>query len=194
MTHVAKAVRFLTVPPLVVALVMTLLFCRARVFPAPLDFALILLFLAVVPVLAYPIQRLVPALRKGGQAAQRRLAFALTPLGYLGAVIICVLRKAVPNLLYISVVYFASVLLLLAVNKLTPLRASGHGCSIAGPIVLLCCFLSSWYVILPAIALYAVCFWASVYLGRHTVSEFLLGSLIPVLTALICYFPIRPIF
>ncbi len=190
----AKIIRFLTVPPLVVAAVMTLLFCFESVFPTPLDFALTLFFLAIVPVLAYPLQQLVPAWRAGGQKMQRKLAFILTPIGYVGAVIASVARNAIPNLLYISVVYLSSVVVLLLVNKLTPWHASGHGCSIAGPIVLLCCFLASPAVILPAVALYGLCFWASLHLKRHTVSEFLLGSVIPMLCALVCYFFIHPAF
>ncbi len=194
LNKIAKIIRFLTVPPLVVAAVMTLLFCFESVFPQTLDFILTLLFLAVVPVLAYPLQRVVPVWRAGGQRMQRKLAFILTPIGYIGAVIASIVRNAIPNLLYISVVYLTSVLVLLLVNKLTPWHASGHGCSIAGPIVLLCCFMASPFVILPAIAVYALCFWASIHLKRHTVSEFLLGSVIPMLCALVCYFFIHPTF
>ena len=190
----AKLIRFFTVPPVVVAAVMTLLFFFETVFPTPLDFALTLLFLAIVPVLAYPLPQLVPAFRRGGQKIQRRLAFILTPSGYIGAVITSVLRNAIPNLLYISVVYLLSVLLLILVNKLTPVHASGHACSIAGPIALLCCFMASWYVILPALFLYCACFWASVRLGRHSVRELLVGSAVPLVASALCYFPILPAF
>ncbi len=192
--RISKMIRFVTVPPVVVAAVMALLFFFENVFPAPLDFALAVFFLAVVPVLAYPLQYLVPAFRRGGQKMQRKLAFILTPIGYIGAVITSIVRNAIPNLLYISVVYLASVLLLILINKFTPVHASGHACSIAGPIVLLCCFMASWYVILPAVCIYCACFWASVHLGRHTVREFLIGSFVPLAASALCYFPILPTF
>ena len=190
---IAKLVRFVTVPPLVVTAVMTILYFCEDVFPTALDYALTVLFLGFLPVLAYPLQKLVPAWRRGGRAVQRRLAFVITPLGYAGAVITAVLRRAIPNLLYISVVYLLSVVLLLLFNKLTPLRASGHACGLAGTVILPCLFIG-WQAILPGVLLFGLAFWASVRLGRHTAREFLLGASIAALSAFVCFFFIHPSF
>lgn len=192
-TKIAKTIRFITVPPIVVTVELILLLFFEDVFPTVLDFWLALICLAIVPVLAYPLQKIVPAFRHGGQGMQRRLAFILSPLGYIAAVVCSVVRDAIPNLLYISVVYLVSVILLLLVNKLTPFHASGHGCSLGGSIILPCLFMG-WYAILPGVLLFGLAFWASVYLKRHTPREFLLGALCSAISALVCYFFIHPTF
>ena len=193
MNGFAKLIRFLTVPPLVVAAELLALLFFENVFPEALDFWLMLFCLGIVPVLAYPLQKIVPAFRDGGQKMQRRLAFILSPMGYVAAVLISVLRHAIPNLLYVSVVYLLSVILLLLLNKLTPFHASGHGCSLAGSIILPCLFIG-WYAIVPGVVLFGLSFWASVYLKRHTAREFLLGAMCAAFSALLCYFFIHPSF
>ena len=193
LNFVAKVIRFVTVPPIVVAAELLLLLFFADIFPQTLDFWLALLCLAVVPCLAYPLQQLVPAWRKKRQKMQRKLAFILSPLGYTAAVICSILRDALPNLLYISVVYLLSVAILTAVNKLTPWHASGHGCSLCGSVFLPCLFLG-WVAFIPGAIFFAAAFWASVYLKRHTVREFLLGACCSALSAFVCYFFIHPTF
>ena len=189
----AKLIRFITVPPIVVSAELLLLLFFEDVFPQPLDFWLALLCLAVIPTLAYPLQKIIPACRAGGQKMQRKLAFILSPIGYVAAVLCSILRDAIPNLLYITVVYLVSVVVLLLINKLTPFHASGHGCSLCGSIFLPCLFLG-WYAFVPGIVLFALALWASVYLKRHTVREFLLGAAASALSALLCYFFIHPTF
>ncbi len=189
----AKLIRFITVPPIIVTAELLLLFFFEDVFPATLDFWLTLICLAVIPTLAYPLQKIVPAFRAGGQKMQRKLAFILSPIGYIAAVICSILRDAIPNLLYITVVYLVSVVLLLLINKLTPFHASGHGCSLCGSVFLPCLFLG-WLAFIPGTILFGLSFWASVYLKRHTAREFLLGAACSALSALICFFFIHPAF
>ena len=69
----AKLIRALTVPPIMVTALLLILLFGADVFPATLDFVLSLLFLAIVPVLAYIAQKLLPGWKDGGQKAQRKL-------------------------------------------------------------------------------------------------------------------------
>ena len=189
----AKFIRFLTVPPIVVSAELFLLLFFEDVFPQVLDFWLALICLAIIPTLAYPLQKIIPAFRAGGQKMQRKLAFILSPVGYIAAVICSVVRDAIPNLLYITVVYLVSVILLLLVNKLTPFHASVHGCSLCGSVFLPCLFLG-WIAFIPGIIFFGLSFWASVYLKRHTVREFLLGAATSALSAFICYFFIHPTF
>ena len=190
---IAKVIRFITVPPIVVTAELLLLLIFEDVFPQFADFWLALICLAVVPSLAYPLQKIVPAWRKKGQKMQRKLAFILSPVGYVAAVVCSIVRDAIPNLLYISVVYLVSVVLLTAVNKLTPWHASGHGCVLCGSVFLPCLFMG-WIAFIPGAIFFAAAFWASVYLKRHTVREFLLGACCSALSALICYFFIHPTF
>ena len=190
---VAKVIRFITVPPLVVTAELLLLLFFEDVFPQMLDFWLAFLCLAVVPCMAYPLQRLVPSWRAKGQRMQRKLAFILSPVGYTAAVLCSILRDAIPNLLYISVVYLVSVVMLTAMNKLMPFHASGHGCVLCGSVFLPCLFMG-WIAFIPGAIFFAASFWASVYLKRHTVREFLLGAACSALSALVCYFFIHPTF
>ena len=194
MKSVAKVIRGITVPPAVVAVLLILLWClRSDVIGNAVDFWLSLLFLAVVPVLAYPLQRILPAFREQGQRGARKLAFVLSFCGYTAAVVISLVRGAVPNLAYIDAVYLCSVLILTAINILTPWHASGHACSIVGPVALLGCFFG-----LPAILggalVVALSFWSSVYLKRHTVREYLLGALSPLLAGVLMYPVFWPVF
>ena len=189
----AKLIRALTVPPIMVTALLLILLFGADVFPATLDFILALVCLAVVPVLAYLAQKLLPGWKDGGQKAQRKLAFVFSILGYTAAVVVSIVRDAIPNLLYISLVYLVSVVILTLFNCLSPWHASGHGCSLMGPILLSCLFVG-WYAIPAGVVIYCASLWASVYMKRHTVREFFLGSLSAVLSSLICYFIVHPIF
>lgn len=193
LNYIAKGVRFITVPPIVVTAELVLLLFFADIFPQMLDFWLALICLAVVPSLAYPLQKLVPAWRQKGQRMQRRLAFILSPVGYTASVICNILRGAIPNLLYISAVYLASVVMLTVVNQFTPWHASGHGCVLCGSVFLPCLFMG-WIALIPGAVFFAIAFWASVYLKRHTVREFLLGACCSAFYAIVCYFLIHPTF
>ena len=194
MKEFAKIVRGATVPPvLATALFVLLYFLRKDVITTGLDLALSILFLAIIPVLAYPLQAIVPAFRPGGQKMKRRLAFILSILGYTAAVVVSLVRGAVPNLAYIDAVYLCSVLILTLVNLVTPWHASGHACSVVGPIALLVCFFS-WRALPAGIVLVALSFWSSIYLKRHTVGEYLLGGVVPLLAAALMYPIFLPIF
>ncbi len=194
MKKIAKIIRGITVPPAIVTVLFVLLyFLRDDVIPQPLDLVFSLFFLAVVPVLAYPLQAIVPAFRPGGQKMKRKLAFILSIMGYIAAFTVSLVRGAVPNLAYIDAVYLCSVLVLTALNVFTPWHASGHACSIVGPIALLACFFG-WGAILAGAAVIALSFWSSVYLKRHTVREYLLGAVSSLLSALMMYPLFMPTF
>ena len=187
MKRLAKIIRGITVPPVLVsALFLLLYFFEDNVIPTIADLAFSLLFLALVPVLAYPLQAIVPAFRPGGQKMMRRLAFILSIMGYTAALTVSLVRGAVPNLVYIDAVYLCSVALLTALNVCTPWHASGHACSIVGPIALLACFMR-WGALAVGGVVAALSFWSSVYLGRHTVREYLLGAVTPLLSAALMY-------
>ncbi|MBR2010423.1 MAG: hypothetical protein IKA06_01560 [Clostridia bacterium] len=194
MKKLAKIIRGITVPPAIVTVLFILLyFLRDDVIPTLPDLAFSLFFLAVVPVLAYPLQAIVPAFRPEGQKMKRKLAFILSIMGYIAAFIVSILRGAVPNLAYIDAVYLCSVLVLTILNVFTPWHASGHACSIVGPIALLACFFG-WGAILAGAAVIALSFWSSVYLKRHTVREYLLGAASPLLSAVAMYPLFMPTF
>ena len=74
----AKVIRILSVPPLMAGvLVLILSFCRKDVFPGAREIVAALLTLTVFPILAYPVARLIPALRRRGREGERNTAFLL---------------------------------------------------------------------------------------------------------------------
>lgn len=190
----AKIVRGVTVPPVMVSLfLLFLFFFRDDVLTNVPDLLFSLCFLAILPVLAYPLQSIVPAFRPGGQKMKRKLAFILSLVGYTAALAVSLLRNAVPNLAYIDAVYLCSVIILTLINLLTPWRASGHACSLVGPAVMICFFMG-WPAVIPAVLLTALSFWASIYLKRHTPREFLLGALSSSLSIVLMYLVFHPVF
>lgn len=172
----ARFIRIVSVPPVMVAGILTALARTTdTIFYSPTEAVSAIVFLAVVPLLAYPLSLLLPRIRKRGREGQRDLAFALSAAGYAGGWVYGYLTHAAPALMAIFTAYLFSVLLLLIFNKLLFLRASGHASSITGPILLSVWFIGGW-IIPAALALYALIFWASVSSGRHTQKEFLTGT------------------
>ena len=194
MQRFAKIIRGITVPPAIVSVLLLLLyFSQDNVIPTALDLVLSLLLLALIPVLAYPLQVIVPAFRDGGQKMMRRLAFILSIMGYTAALLVSFVRGAVPNLVYIDAVYLCSVAVLTILNLCTPWHASGHACSIVGPIALLACFMG-WVALAVGAVVVLLSFWSSVYLRRHTVREYLLGAISPLVSAALMYPLFLPTF
>lgn len=114
--------------------------------------------------------------------AQRNMAFILNLAGYLIALLTGKIMKCSEMLMCVLFSYLLAVLILTFLNKVCKIRASGHACSCTLPYL----FLSYWLkgvTVLICIILYGIEFWASVQLKRHTVSEFLTGSI----TALVVF-------
>jgi hypothetical protein len=72
--------------------------------------------------------------------------------------------------------YLFSVVIILVSNKVFKVRVSGHACSVSGPLVFSGYFLGSWGIAVGAVCWVAI-LWASLVMKRHTVKEFLLGTL-----------------
>lgn len=173
----AKSIRVITVPPLLAAILMTLLYLfRPDFFAGIGDLLAGILFLAIIPTLAYPLSALIPPLRKKGRAGQRKLAFVTNGVGYIGGVIYALATNASSELKFIYFTYLASVLFLIFFNKVLHLRASGHACGIVGPLIVSVYFLG-WYWAFPAALIAIGVAWSSLYLSRHTKKDLALGSL-----------------
>lgn len=183
----AAAIRVLSVPPVMAALfIIALRLGRPDIITSASEMAMMLYFLALVPLLAYPVSMLSPSLREKGREGQRNLAFLLSAVSYVCGWVYAVSSKRNATLCFIFGTYLFSIIILLVFNKLLHLRASGHACSVTGPISLIMCFLSSRWIPLCVLA-YALIFWASVKMKRHTVKEFMLGTASCLLAAMISY-------
>lgn len=171
----AKAIRIVTVPPLLITGMLIILTVSLDNFCGSAgQMILAILLLGLVPILAYPLQKLLPT--KGEvREEQRNLAFVLTFAGYFTALVCSVLGNCGSELQYIIISYFISMTLLVFLNKVMHVRASGHACSVTGTLYFLSFFLGSQAVI-PCICIAIAVIWSSLHLKRHTIQEIFWGA------------------
>ena len=173
----AKIIRIITIPP-IEALVMLLILYRLKQeeFGNLGNLLMAGLFLTVIPICSYPI-----ASRKRGKQDmrnnQRNMAFIFNFLSYLAAMLIGYCVGCTRMLQWILNGYFLAVLILTIVNKVFKIRASGHACSCTFPYLILSYYFGG-YVTVICLILYLAEFWASVELKRHTIKEFLGGTIV----------------
>ncbi len=174
---IAHVVRIVSVPPVMVAVLIVLLYTlRDDVFASTGEMVIALSALAILPALAYPLSVMIPALKKKGRDGQRSLAMYLSALGYVGAFVYGLIAGVGHHLMAVFTGYSLSVVILLVANKVFHVRASGHACSVSGPLVYTGYFLGIWGIIV-GVLLWGVILWASLAMKRHTLKEFLLGTL-----------------
>ena len=174
---VAHVIRVVCVPPVMVGILLVLLFAlRDDVFATPLEMAVSLLGLTVLPILAYPVSAMVPAIRKKGREGQRSLAMYFSTVGYVGVFVYGLVAGVGTGLMHIYTGYLLSVIIILIGNKVFKVRISGHACSVSGPTVYSAYFLGIWGIIVGVLCWGAI-LWASLVMKRHTLKEFILGTL-----------------
>lgn len=173
---IAKVIRVVTVPPVLVLLLLVILFfTKEAIFSGVVQLLLSILFLMLIPVAAYPLALAIPQYKAKGRDGERTLAFILSIAGYTMAVIYGIAAQVSRGLLFIYLTYFISVAVLTVFNKVIKLRASGHACSITGPLILTVYFIG-WNCLLPCAVLFVLIIWASLAIKRHTPKELIAGS------------------
>lgn len=174
-------IRVISIPPIMIFALLTILYrSDPGMFLTQRDLVMSLICLALIPALAYPLSALIPALHRKGREGQRTLALFLSAFGYLLAWVYGLISACSSKLFLIYTTYLLSVIILLIFNKVIKLRASGHACSISGPIVFACCFLGTKAVV-TSISMYSMILWASLASKRHTLKEFAFGTLTCIL-------------
>ena len=182
---IAKTVRVMTIPPLLVLALLTVLLANFDEFYRGVgDYLAALAFLMVIPTLAYPVQMLHPKWRSQGRVCQRKLAFVFSVVGYSIGLIVSIATRVQPKLFIIYVGYLSSVLFLTLFNKGFRIHASGHAAGITGPLLYFAVFSKTWMVPIAAV-LYVAIVWSSLKIKRHTASEFLLGTLCSVIAFIV---------
>ena len=173
----AHVIRIVSIPPVMVGVLLILLFTRrADVFAAPVEFAVSLAGLTILPVLAYPVAALIPAIRKKGREGERSLAMYFSTVGYVGVFVYGLVAHVGVGLMHIYAGYLFSVVIILLGHKVFKVRISGHACSVSGPLVYSGYFLGIWGIIVGAVCWGAI-LWASLVMKRHTLKEFIFGTL-----------------
>lgn len=189
----AKLVRVATIPSAAACAALCVIYTYdSTLIGSFANFLLAILFLGVLPMLAYPLQPFIPHFKDKGREGQRNLAMAFAFLGYVLGCTVNIFMSA-PEFLWIFYLdYLLSGIGIIIFNKLFGLRASGHGCGVAGPIACLA-YLGIYSAAFLGTLIYAASFWASIKMKRHTWQQFIGGSLIPItvllfLVAVFSYF------
>ncbi len=179
MKILAKIIRVLTIPPIMAIWLLTTLFVvKPEFFGTTALYLLAVFFIALFPILAYPLQPITPVFKHKGREGQRTLAMIFSVAGYLLGCITNLFMNAPKSLWTIYLVYLLSGVGIALFNKLFHLRASGHACGIMGPVAFL--FYSGIGTAFVGIAIYFAALWASVKMKRHTLLQFIGGAAIPV--------------
>lgn len=179
MKKISILIRKLTVPPVFAALLLIIISISRPYFLNSIwQFVLGILFLTVLPVLAYPMQKHFSSFKDKGREGQRSLAMLFSFAGYCLGVIVAFATSAPIELKIIYLEYLLCGLGMLVFNKVFKLKASGHACGIIGPVALLIYF-RLYIPALVGIALSIPVYLSSVKTKRHTVPQLVGGSLIP---------------
>lgn len=172
-------IRVITAAPILASgMLIVLRFFRPALFSGGCSFLLSLLFLGLLPLLAYPLQPYLPHFKNAGRPGQRTLAMLFAALGYLLGCIVLALTGGSSGLWLIYLEYLCSGAVLLLLNKGFHITASGHACGAMGPVVLLILF-RLWGAAILGLGIAALSMVASLKTGRHTLPQLILGACIP---------------
>lgn len=180
----AKWIGIITVAPIMALLSISLVYHSLKNRGADIfQYLYLIIFLVLIPILSYPIQKAIPALREGGRAFQRKLAFVFSLCSYVISVLGTFFFQAKSFVMTFSLAYLFSGLLLSLLNGVLKFKASGHACGLSGPMTLLVHFLGPqalWMVFLLPVV-----FWARLLLRRHRMRELWTGTAVGILGALL---------
>lgn len=179
MNKISAVIRKLTVPPVFTALLLLVVYgMRPAYFSSAWQLRAGIFFLAILPVSAYPLQKHIPGFQDRGREGQRSLAMIFSFAGYLLGAVTAFLFRVSPQQKIIYLEYLLCGVLILVLNKVFSIKASGHACGTVGPAALLLYF----ELCIPAfigIALVVPVFVSSIRTKQHTLPQLLLGSAVP---------------
>lgn len=179
MKKAAKVIRILTLAPVMAcAALITLFFVRPEVYGRTASFVCALVFLTVLPLLAYPLQPVTPGYRDRGREGQRNLAMIFAVSSYILGCIVNLFLHAPQAMWVIYLEYLLSGALIMLFNKCFHRKASAHACGVAGPCALLLYFHID--ALIPGILALILTWWAILKLKRHTASQLAGGTVIPL--------------
>lgn len=187
---VAKIIRVISAPPLMaLCLILLLKESNTHIFTDITDVIFSIIFLSVVPVSGYLIQKMIPDLNRTGRDGQRKIAFLFNLVSYTAAFLYGIIKNVNEKQMLIYGVYFLSVVFLTVINKGMHIKASGHASAITGPIILLIYFNGiKW--LFPCGFIYGIINWASLTLKRHSRREIAIGTASCVAAFIVSWFGI----
>lgn len=181
---IAKIISYVTVVPIVAFFTILLIYvyCTNCFFNIGW-FIYSIIFLTIIPILAYPIHRIIPALKREGRKSERKLAFIFAVISYISGTLFTFIFSAPVIVKKIFMAYLLSGIFLSFVNKGLKIKASGHACGVSGPITLLINTLEVnmiWlFLLMPII------YWSRINLERHNMMELILGTFVGIVSTLV---------
>ncbi len=180
MNRISLLIRKLTIPPVFAAMLLVWVYSSQPSCFGGLQYLFFsIFFLAILPVLAYPLQSFIPMFKDKGREGQRTLAMLFSFVGYLAGTVMAFACSVPAGLKVIFLEYLLCGILMLLFNKVCRMRASGHACGIVGPVLLLCYFRLYLPAMIGALLVIPV-FISSLRTKRHTALQLIGGSLIPL--------------
>jgi MFS family permease len=177
--RLAKIIRVITIAPIMAFVILTIVYVAyTHLFNGLANYILAVIFLTVFPVLAYPLQPYIKKFKDKGREGQRNLAIITGVSGYLLGILCAIILNAPKAVWLIYLTYFISGVGIALFNKVLKIRASGHACGVVGPMALLVLLVGKKALV--GIILLVSVYWASLRMKRHTVSQLVWGSLIPL--------------
>lgn len=183
-----KVIRIITVAP-VLALIMTVIVagnCEGT-FYSPWHLAYSMFFLGILPLLAYPLQKFLPAYKDKGREGQRNLAIIFAAAGFTTGCIMSFVFPASDGLRVIFLEYFCGALAVLVFNKAFHIRISGHACGALAPVALFLYF-RLYGAAAAGLVLSVLVFAASMKTKRHTFFQLIGGGLVPLISIIVIHF------
>ncbi|MBE5891540.1 MAG: hypothetical protein E7282_11340 [Lachnospiraceae bacterium] len=178
MNKAFKLIRILTIAPIcAIGLIIITFLQNPSMYSSPLQLLYSLVFLGVFPVLAYPIQHIIPRYKNEGRNGQRELAMIFAFAGYVLGGIYNFAFFSSSELWMIYLSYIICGMLIFVFNKAFSWKVSGHACGVAAPCIMLICFRLPYPAIFYALLLVLV-FISSIRLQRHTIMQLAGGVII----------------
>ena len=181
-------IRKITIPP-VFALVLLFSVCIKNLNDVEVILHSIvgIVFIAFFPVLAYPLQKHIPAFKDKGRDGQRTLAIIFSFVGYSIGTILAFSLGAPRIIKFIYLNYLFCGFSILIFDKVFKIKVIGHSCGVIGPMITMVYF--RFYITAIICALFAIpVFISSVYTKRHTPLQLIGGALIALTMLIIVHF------
>lgn len=175
-------IRLLTLPPVMALCAISILHFHPGYFPGA-AYGTALWCLSFLPLLPYPICRMIPSLRYRGRFIQRGMAVVFSVIGYVMGTAWCLLNGLYGMELCVFLSYLLSAAAIALLSFCFRFKCSGHASGMAGPITLLGLqvspvFFFCYLLLIPV-------FVSSLQLKRHSKEELVAGALTPTLLLLL---------
>lgn len=180
----AKIIRTVTIAPIMALAALSFVYIlKPELYHGTIQYILSIVYLTILPILAYPLQPYIPEFKDKGREGQRNLAIIMAVIGYLCSIASAWIFHTAKAVWVIYLTYFISGIGILVFNKFLKIRASGHACGVTGPLAIVTYFFGL-RALIGAIILIPV-YWACIKMKRHTMPQLVWGTIIPIIALLL---------